>query len=134
MAIGGRLRVEHAQVFPAGAFVVGPVEPVQDFEASTKEHPVQARDKDTGFPVWSVPVLDADPDARKNAKTVVVKVLSMDLPQLPKAPDGMPFIPIEFSGLTVTAYIDDRAGRPRIAWSIRADSMAAPGKPTRAAA
>lgn len=85
MAINGRLQVGHSQVFPAGAFVVGPVEPVTDFEASTRDNPVQARDRDTGFPVWGVPVLDADPQARKNAKTLVVKVLSVDPPQVPRA-------------------------------------------------
>ena len=32
MAINGRFRVSMADVFPAGAFVVGEVEPVRDFD------------------------------------------------------------------------------------------------------
>ncbi|MGH3908592.1 MAG: hypothetical protein ACRDTE_31065 [Pseudonocardiaceae bacterium] len=36
MAINGRFRVSMADVFPAGAFVVGSVEAVRDFDKSTR--------------------------------------------------------------------------------------------------
>jgi hypothetical protein len=54
--------------------VVGDVEAVRDFEKSTPERFAQARDKETGELLWSVPVLDADESAPKSAKTVVVKI------------------------------------------------------------
>jgi hypothetical protein len=57
MAIGGALKVDCGEVFPHGVGIVGGVEPLADFNASTKANRVQARDKD--LPVWSVEVLDS---------------------------------------------------------------------------
>ncbi len=37
MAINGRFQVSMADVFPAGAFVVGDVDAVRDFDKSTPE-------------------------------------------------------------------------------------------------
>lgn len=137
MAINGRFRVSMADVFPAGAFVVGEVEAVRDFDKSTPERFVQAKDKETGELVWSVPVLDADESAPKSAKTVVVKISAPVQPVPPEAVAGLPFRPVEFDGLTVTPYVDDK--RNRVAYSLRARAMHGPaagskvaGKPTSA--
>ena len=65
MAINGRFRVSMEDVFPHGAYVVSEVEPVRDFDKSTRERMVQQVDRDSGLPVWSVSVLDADPAARR---------------------------------------------------------------------
>ncbi|QJY46270.1 plasmid replication, integration and excision activator [Pseudonocardia broussonetiae] len=135
MAINGKFKVNHGDVFPHGAYVVGEVEPVRDFERSTRERPVQATDKETGQLVWSVSVLDPDPDARKDAKTVTVKIAAPHQPVPPEAIAGMPFRPVEFDGLTVTPYLNENGGRTRIAYSFRASAMRAPqqagaGKPT----
>lgn len=135
MAINGKFKVNHGDVFPHGAYVVGEVEPVRDFERSTRERPVQATDKETGQLVWSVSVLDPDPDARKDAKTVNVKISAPHQPVPPEAIAGMPFRPVEFDGLTVTPYLNENGGRARIAYSFRASAMRAPqqagsGKPT----
>ncbi len=124
MAINGRFRVSMADVFPAGAFVVGEVEAVRDFDRSTPERFVQAKDKETGELVWSVPVLDADESAPKGAKTVVVKISAPVQPVPPEAVAGLPFRPVEFDGLTVTPYVDDK--RNRVAYSLRARAMHAP--------
>jgi hypothetical protein len=109
------------------------VEPVRDFDKSTRERAVQATDKESGQLVWSVSVLDADPDARKDAKTVTVKIAASHQPIPPEAMAGLPFRPVEFDGLTVTPYVNDNGGRPRIAYSLRATGMRAPqigsGKP-----
>ncbi|WP_299736911.1 plasmid replication, integration and excision activator [Pseudonocardia sp. 73-21] len=118
-------------MFPHGAFVIGDVEAVRDFERSTRERAVQATDKESGVLVWSVSVLDADPDARKDVKTVTVKISAPHQPVPPEAMPGMPFRPVEFEGLTVTPYLDDK--RNRIAFSYRATGMRAPqsgGKPS----
>jgi hypothetical protein len=126
MAINGRFRVSMGDVFPHGAYVVSEVEPVRDFDKSTRERPVQATDKESGLLVWSVSVLDADPDARKDAKTVTVKISASHQPVPPEAMPGVPFRPVEFDGLTVTPYVNDNGGRARIAYSLRATGMRAP--------
>src|ERR1051326_531617 len=124
MAINGRFRVSMADVFPAGAFVVGGGEAVRDFDKSTPERLVQAKDRASGELVWSVPVLDADESAPKSAKTVVVKISAPVQPVPPEAVAGLPFRPVEFDGLTVTPYVDDK--RNRVAYSLRARAMHAP--------
>jgi len=130
MALGNRLKISHGDVFGLGAYVVGDVEAVRDFEKSTRERAVQAVDKESGLLVWSVSVLDADPEARKDMKTVTVKISAPVQPIPPEAMPGVPFRPVEFEGLTVTPYLDDK--RNRIAYSFRATGMRAPqtgGKP-----
>jgi hypothetical protein len=126
VAITNKIPVRFGDVFPHGAFVVGDVEPVRDFDKSTRERAVQATDRDTGLPVWSVSVLDPDPDARKDAKTVTVKIAAPVQPVPPEAAAGMPIRPVEFDGMTVTPYLAENGGRPRVAYSLRATAMRAP--------
>ncbi|HEY8524246.1 MAG TPA: hypothetical protein VIL48_04735 [Acidimicrobiales bacterium] len=128
MAIQGAIQIGHDGVFPHGCYVVGEVEPVRDFDRSTKDTAVQAVDKETGLPVWSVDVIDADPEARD--KSVRVKVLSPVQPVPPEPAPGVPFRPVEFEGLTATPYVTTTAsGRGRLAWSFKATGMAAPKRP-----
>jgi hypothetical protein len=133
MAINGRFKVSMGDVFPHGAYVVSEVEPVRDFDKSSAGRAVQAVDKESGLLVWAVSVLDADPDARKDVKTVTVKIAAPVQPVPPEAMPGIPFRPVEFDGLTVTPYVNENGGRPRIAYSLRATGMRAPqlgsGKP-----
>lgn len=126
MAINGKFRVSMEDVFPEGAFVVGVVEKVRDFDKSTPERFVQQNDKETGLPMWSVSVLDADEQARKADKTVTVKILDTVQPVPPEAivVHGHEFRPVEFEGLTVTPYVDEKRGR--IAYSFRARAMRTP--------
>jgi hypothetical protein len=128
MAIARRFKISHHEVFPQGAFIVSPVTAVLDFDQSTRDAKVQQTDKDTGEPIWSIDVLDADPEAPKKSKTVSIKFLAKVQPVPPANDSASPFTPVEFSGLTALAYIDDNGNRPRIAWSFRADAMHAPGK------
>jgi hypothetical protein len=135
VAITNKIPVRFGDVFPHGAFVVGEVEPVRDYEKSTRERAVQATDRDTGMPVWSVSVLDPDPEARKDAKTVTVKILAPVQPVPPETVPGLPVRPVEFDGMTVTPYLNENGGRPRVAYSLRATGMRAPsmggaGKPS----
>ncbi|MGI8815070.1 MAG: plasmid replication, integration and excision activator [Pseudonocardia sp.] len=134
MAINGRFYVAMDEVFPHGAYLVSEVEPVRDFDKSTRERPVQQLDKESGLPVWSVSVLDADPSARKNEKTVTVKIAAPHQPVPPAAAAGMPFAAVEFDLLTVTPYVDDKRGR--VAYSFRAREMRTPqvGKQSRSSA
>lgn len=132
MAIQGALRLDHTTVFPNGAFVVGEVSAVEDFDVaqaakeSSRSVDTQARDKATGLRLWQVRVVDADQDARKGQVEVVVKIAAEHQPVPPALCDGMPFRPVEFDGLTATPWIDESRSRPRIAWSFRASGMRAP--------
>ncbi|WP_226360298.1 plasmid replication, integration and excision activator [Pseudonocardia sp. ICBG1142] len=127
MARSNRFVVAMGDVFPLGAFVVSEVEAVRDFEKSGPGRPVQQVDRESGLPVWSVSVLDADPEARRSEKTVVVKIAAAHQPVPPEATAGLPFRPVEFDGLTVTPYVQETGGRPRVAYSFRAAGMRAPG-------
>ena len=133
MAIQQRMRVQFEDVFPDGAFVVGEVEPVEDYDliraakdAGREPGDVQTRDKVTDKRVWQVRVVDGDSEARKGQTEVTVKIGADQQPVPPPKLDGLPFRPVVFDNLTVTAWIDDRGSRPQIAWSFRADGMSAP--------
>ncbi|NYH52593.1 hypothetical protein HNR06_002182 [Nocardiopsis arvandica] len=121
MAIQGALPVAFAAVFPHGAFALG-VEAITDFETKRPQ-----LDKDTGLPLWAVDVIDADPEARGKAKSVKVKVAAEVCPTLPDEVPGLPFRPIEFEAMAVMPYVDDNGRRPRVAYSLRARGVKAPG-------
>ena len=105
-------------VLPAGAYAES-VEPVRDFDASKPGTAgVQARDKLTGHPLWTVNVYDPDPQAR--TKALKVKIAAPVQPVLPEAVGGMPFRPVEFDGMTVTPYVNDKG---RLAYSYRATAI-----------
>lgn len=123
MAIQGPIGVGFRDVFPHGAYAMG-VEPVRDFDRSTKDHAVQARDKETGVPVWAVEVLDGDPEARATDRSVKVKITSEVEPTLPDLMPGLPFRPVEFDGLRVRPYVNQQTGR--LAYSFSADVMRSP--------
>lgn len=131
MAIAKRFSITHDTVFPHGAYLVSEVSPVADFERSTREQRVQQVDKDSGLLLWQVDVLDADPEAPRASKTMSVKIAAKHQPVPPAPSAGMPFTAVEFTGLTVLAYVDytggkDRDGRDRarVAWSLRATGFA----------
>jgi hypothetical protein len=125
MAVTGALKVECAQVFPHGLGIVGSVAPMDDFDRSTKDNRVQARDKETGLPVWTVEVLDFDQDARE--KTFRVKIAAAVQPVPPESVGGVPVRPVVLEGLSVTPYIKD-GNRPKIGYSLRCTALAAPGR------
>jgi hypothetical protein len=127
MAIKGAIPMTNGDVFPQGSYVVGEVEAMRDFDRSTREQAVQAVDRDSGLLVWTVDVVDADPEARE--RTVRVKVLAPVQPVPPETAPGVPFRPVEFDGLTATPYVaTTSSGRSRLAWSLRATGMRAPGR------
>lgn len=128
MSVQGPFKVQFHEMFPHGAFAMG-VQPLVDFDASTREHKVQARDKETGIFVYVVDVVDADPEARE--RTFKVKVVADVEPQLPEPIPGTPLHPVALEGLTVTPYLKDVGnGRQRIAYSLRASGLTAPRRQT----
>ena len=125
MAISGALRVDCAEAFPHGLGTISDVGSLDDFDKSTKDKRVQARDKETGLPMWQVEVLDFDPKARE--KTFRVKIAAEVQPVPPDALPGAPVRPVVLEGLTVTPYIKD-GPRPRIGYSLRCTGLVSPGR------
>jgi hypothetical protein len=134
MSIPKWLQVGHDQVFSLGAFLVSEVTPMIDFDKSSGENRVQARDRDTGLPMWQVEVLDVDPAAPKRSRTVTVKFAAPTQPSAPAKPSGTPLTPVVFDGLMALPYVEKSGDFSRIAWSFRASAMRAPGKPSASAA
>ena len=124
MAMQGGFKVACGDLFPFGLGVVGAVSASDDFEASSKERRVQARDKVSGLPLWQVDVMDFDPEARE--RTFRVKIAAAVQPVPPSAVEGVPVRPVVLEGLTVMPWLDDRGARPRIAYSLKATGLAAP--------
>ena len=125
MAVQGPFKVVCEEVFPHGLGVVSSVTPMADFDASTRENRVQARDRDTGLPVWVVEVMDFDPDARE--RTFKVKIAADSAPAVPPLIPGTPVRPVVLQGLTVTPYLKETGNdRQKVAYSLRASGMAAP--------
>jgi hypothetical protein len=122
VALQGPIPIDFGLVFPAGVYAAGGFEAVRDFDASTNGRFVQSKDKQSGLPLWQVEVIDADQDAR--TRTVKVKVAAQVQPVLPNGPAGVPFVPVEFTGLTVTPYVN-QAGR--LAYSLKASGVRSPG-------
>ncbi|GAB3211274.1 hypothetical protein GCM10027294_32920 [Marinactinospora endophytica] len=121
MAIQGAIPVEFTTVFPHGCYALG-VGAITDFETKRPQ-----TDRATGLPLWSVDVIDADPEARGKAKSVKVKVASEVCPTLPDEVPGLPFRPVEFESMSVMPYVDDNGRRPRVAYSLRAKGVKTPG-------
>ncbi|MEU6411019.1 plasmid replication, integration and excision activator [Microbispora sp. NPDC046933] len=123
MALQGPIPVSFDMVFPHGCYLVGEVEAVKDFDASTNGRFVQARDKQSGELVWQIAVMDADPQVKPAQKTVAVKIIAPVQPVPPAPVAGLPFTPVEFGGVTVTPYVN---GNGRLAYSIRVREMRPP--------
>jgi hypothetical protein len=131
MAVPQRIPVRFEDVFPHGAFVLG-VTAVNDYErAQSGAADPQERDKDTGERVWSVRVVDADPEVRTSE--VKIKISAPVQPVPPDPLPGTPFRPVEFDGLTVTPWVDTNGSRPRQAYSLRAKGMRPVGNARRGA-
>jgi hypothetical protein len=124
-------------VFPRGALFLG-VDAAIDFDKRGQTVDDQARDPETGMRLWTVSVMDLDPEAGKfgRSKEVKVKVAAEYQPVPP--PSLMAGIPplVEFTDLTATPYTDSlgcKGGRiphkcrARQAWSLRATGIAPAG-------
>lgn len=76
----------------------------------------QAKDRDTGLPLWVVDCFADDDDEDARAEVVGVKVAAIDRPQVQK------LRPVEFIGLVASGW--NRDGR--VAYSFRATGVAVP--------
>jgi hypothetical protein len=125
MSVRTPIPVSFEDVFPHGAFALD-VSAIDDFDLPADSPDRQARDKHTGMRLWAVRVMDPDPDARKGQAEVSVKIAAEVQPVPPESLPGLPFRPVEFDGMTLTPYLDERRSRPRVAYSLRATGMRPP--------
>jgi hypothetical protein len=120
---GSRFAVGMADVFPDGCYLVpGSISEAQDYDEKTKtRHP--AKDKVTGTRVFQCRVVDMDGELEGRSRETVVKILT-DYQPVP--PGRAAFEPVEFEGLTVTPYVNDKN---RMAYSLRAAGLKAAVRP-----
>ena len=117
---GTRFKVSMGEVFPAGcALVPGSITEAQDYDERTGRRS-PAKDKVTGQRVWSCRVIDLDPELDGRSREVAVKILAE---VQPVPPSGEMFAPVEFEGLMVTPYANDKG---RMAFSFRATTIVSP--------
>jgi hypothetical protein len=74
----------------------------------------QAKDQESGMPLWVVDVLVDDPDSDR-AEIVGVKVASWEEPVTPK------WQPVRFKNLVCVPYVDQRSNR--VGFSFRCDGI-----------
>ncbi|GGM51002.1 hypothetical protein ACFFX1_34575 [Dactylosporangium sucinum] len=136
-----KIPVPFEYVFPNGALFLS-VDKLVDFDR-LREDDNQARDEH-GVRLWVVKVMDQDPEAGKFGRSTEVKV-KIAAPHQPVPPQGIDLggftvTPVAFTDLTVTPYNDSTGCkgerkphkcRARLAWSIRAGALVAPGEMAR---
>ncbi len=126
MAVQGRFKQEHGDVFEYGALGVK-IEALNDYEkVKAGVQDPQQRDKDTGERMWLFRGIDNDPDARSSE--FKVKIVAPVMPPMPGEPiPGTNLYPVEFEGLTVTPYVEEtKSGFTRVAYSLKATGVREP--------
>jgi hypothetical protein len=115
--------------FPHGALFRG-VQKATDFDKRGKVDDDQARDKETGERIWTVTLLDLDPEAARFGRDLVkVKLIAPVQPVPPES--SVPGYPpaVELEGLVLVPWVDDgrcKGGdrcRARLAYSMRATGL-----------
>jgi len=89
------------------AWAMGPPEPEKDWNRSTPTKFVQKKDPTTELLAWLMIV--ADPTSRTQRR---VKILCDDEPVIPEPTEEWPFVGVEFIGLTVRPWLNDRGCKP----------------------
>ncbi|WP_432829350.1 transcriptional regulator [Dactylosporangium sp. CA-092794] len=117
---GTRFEVPFEAVFPAGcALVPDSITEAQDYNPANGAR-TPSIDKVSGLRVWTVRVVDLDPELGGRSHEVAVKISA---PVQPVPDNGAPFAPVEFEGLSVTPYV---AQNGRLAYSLRATGFRTP--------
>jgi len=124
---GYRFGVPMADAFPHGVYAMGVQQAMDYDQKSGRQSPT--KDKQSGELVWTVTCIDRDPEARE--KEVKIKVTAPHCPALPEEVlPGSGLRAVEFSGLTVTPYVQEGRGngRSRLALSFRASGVHPQGR------
>ena len=97
---GHRFPVEHADVFPKGLMLLGPISPDMEYERPN----LQKTDPVTGLLQWVGAVSDPDEDKAKRASFEVTFLASVQpVPATPELLSGSGIRMIELGGLTAEA-------------------------------
>lgn len=127
MAVQTPIPVHFAQVFPDGAYITGPIEPVMAYDKETGAKLGQAKHPVTGELMWEAPVHDADQAAKSSAKSTKVRIASPYQPVPPDPIPGHPFAPVEFEDMSITPYVVEvMKGRFKVAYSLQARGIVPP--------
>lgn len=119
-----RIPVSMELVFPHGVFLApgSEVTKSRDFNRSTRENFVQAKDEDTGLDLWSVVVIDGDPEILgARDKSVEVVIPAKNAPAMP----GGAFTSVTFDNLTAKGKVNNQGMKGRLVWEYRATSVRA---------
>ena len=128
---GKRFPMEFDELFPEGAYVIGEVTAVTEYQSpedKARNRPVRPRiDEASGLPIFKVTI--ADPSAEKDRdKSITVEIASRVQPVLPAAVSGLPFRPVVLEGLTIQPRAEMSGQARWITWVIRATGMHAVGE------
>jgi hypothetical protein len=120
---GSRFAVSMHDVFSHGCHLLpDSIVEAQDYDEHTKRR-TPSVDKVTGRRVFQCRVVDMDPDLEGRSRETVVKILA---DRIPAPPTRTPFEAVEFDGLQVTPYVNDKG---RMAYSLRATGIKAAARP-----
>ena len=128
---GKRFPIEFDELFPQGAYVVGEVTAVTEYQSQedkARNRPVRARiDEVSGLPLFKVTI--ADPSAEKDRdKSITIEIAARVQPVPPSAVGGLPFRPVVLEGLTVQPRAETSGQAKWITWVVRANGMHAVGE------
>jgi hypothetical protein len=128
---GKRFPIEFDELFPEGAYVVGAVTAVTEYQSQedkARNRPVRPRiDEVSGHPIFKVTI--ADPSAEKDRdKSITVEIAARVQPVPPAAANGLPFRPVVLEGLTVQPRAEVSGQAKWITWVVRATGMHAVGE------
>ncbi|GAA2587687.1 hypothetical protein GCM10010399_17110 [Dactylosporangium fulvum] len=119
---GTRFSVRFEDVFSAGCVLVpDSITEAQDYNEATRTR-TPSVDKVSGLRVWTVRVMDMDPELAGRSREVSVKI-SANVQPVPDS--STPFAPVEFEGMTVTPYVGNTG---RLTYSYRATGFRSAGK------
>lgn len=125
---GKRFPMEFDELFPQGAYVVGEVTAVTEYQSQedkARNRPVRPRiDEASGLPIFKVTI--ADPSAEKDRdKSITVEIAAKVQPVPPAAVNGLPFRPVVLEGVTVQPRAETSGQAKWITWVVRATGMRA---------
>ena len=125
---GKRFPIEFDELYPEGAYVVGAVTAVTEYQSpedKARNRPVRPRiDEASGLPIFKVTI--ADPAAEKDRdKSITVEIAASVQPVPPAAVNGLPFRPVVLEGLTVQPRAEVSGQAKWITWVVRATGMRA---------
>ena len=125
---GKRFPMDFDELFPQGAYVVGEVTAVTEYQSQedkARNRPVRPRiDEASGLPIFKVTI--ADPSAEKDRdKSITVEIAAKVQPVPPATVNGLPFRPVVLESLTVQPRAETSGQAKWITWVVRATGMRA---------